>query len=50
MYRRAERSLDLRNQLPFKHALANADDWLCRVADMLRDWEYELCRNRHRLN
>ena len=47
MYGRAEGAVDLGNKLTLQHILADPDDWLRRIADMLTDRQYQLSGHRY---
>ena len=47
MNRRAKRAVQLGNQLSFEYPLANADDGLGWIANMLLDRQHELSRHRN---
>jgi hypothetical protein len=42
MYRRTEFTVGFGNELSFQHVIADSDDWLCRSANVLFDWQNEL--------
>ncbi len=46
MNRRADDAVGLCDQLAFEHPFAYADDWLRRIAGVLRDGQCQLSGNR----